>query len=78
LASPVRGRLRNAEVLDRLGSLPTHLATHMWRGNDDPVPRTVEFDTTLGIVALAGDRDAVFADYARVREVEAQLIITES
>lgn len=26
-------------------------------------------------VALSGDREAVFADYARVREAEAQLVI---
>jgi biotin carboxylase len=75
LIAPHGGVLSNVEVLDVLHSLPTHLATHMWRGNGDRVPRTVDFDTTLGIVALAGNRDAVFADYHRVRQAEARLVI---
>lgn len=71
------GVLSNVEVLDELASLPTHLATRMWRGNGERVPRTVDFDTTLGIVALAGNRNAVFADYRRVREAEARLVIVQ-
>jgi biotin carboxylase len=75
LIAPVAGTLRNVEALDQLRQLPTHLSTHMWVGNGDHVLRTVDFDTTLGIVGLAGDRDAVFADYQRVRDVEALLRI---
>lgn len=75
LIAPTSGILRNVEVLDQLRQLPTYLSTHMWQGNGDHVLRTVDFDTTLGIVGLAGDRDAVFADYQRVREVEALLRI---
>ncbi len=75
LASPVSGTLRNVEILDRLQKLPTHLATHMWLSNGDHVRRTVNFDTVLGIVALAGDRKSVFRDYNHVRAVEAKLII---
>lgn len=75
LIAPVSGILRNVEVLDQLRQLPTHLSTHRWQGNGDHVLRTVDFDTALGIVGLAGNRDAVFADYQRVREVEALLHI---
>ncbi|MNR87453.1 hypothetical protein D3C86_352790 [compost metagenome] len=75
LIAPVSGILRNVEELTRLRQLPTHLSTHMWLSNGDHVQRTVDFDTALGIVALAGDRDAVFSDYLRVREVEEQLRI---
>lgn len=69
------GILRNVEVLEPLRQLPTHLSTHLWLGNGDHVRQTVDWDTVLGVVALAGDRDAVFADYRRVREVESGLRI---
>jgi hypothetical protein len=62
-------------VLEALKGLQTHLSTHTWHRNGDLVPRTVDFETMLGVVALAGDREAVFADYKRVREVEAHLRI---
>jgi biotin carboxylase len=75
LIAPVSGVLCNVEILDKLRTLPTHLATHVWKNNGDYVERTVDFDTTLGIVALAGERRAVFADYARIRQVEAQLVV---
>ncbi|MBA3662282.1 MAG: ATP-grasp domain-containing protein [Gammaproteobacteria bacterium] len=75
LISPLSGTLRNTEVLDTLHKLPTHLSTLMWLRNGDHVERTVDFDTTLGIVSLAGNRDAVFTDYPKVREVEKKLII---
>ncbi|MBX9768822.1 MAG: ATP-grasp domain-containing protein, partial [Bdellovibrionales bacterium] len=73
LSAPISGVLQNAEVLDSLRLLPTHLATSMWRKNGDFVRQTVDFDTTLGIIALAGDRNDVFDDYKRVRDVETQL-----
>jgi hypothetical protein len=75
LIAPHDGILRNVEELDQLRQLPTHLSTHMWLGNGDHILQTVDFDTTLGIIGLAGERDAVFADYRRVREVEARLRI---
>jgi biotin carboxylase len=75
LIAPHAGTLRNVEVLEKLKALPTHLATHMWLGNGDHVRQTVDFNTTLGIVALAGKREAVFTDYAKVREIEAKLVI---
>jgi biotin carboxylase len=75
LAAPVAGTIRNIEILDELRGLATHLKTVTWLKNGDRVRRTVDFLSAIGIVALAGERDAVFADYARVRKVEARLTI---
>jgi len=44
--------------------------------NGDYVKRTVDFDSILGFVALAGNRNAVFADYEKVRQVESRLMIS--
>ncbi len=75
LKAPISGVLRNIEVLESLRSLPTHLSTYAWRTNGDHVQRTVDFDTAIGVVTLAGARAAVFSDYERVREAEARLLI---
>ncbi len=75
LIAQAAGILRNVEVLDPVRQLPTHVSTHIWRGNGVRVPRTIDTLTSLGIIALAGEREAVFADYARVREAEARLRI---
>ena len=67
LAAPIAGVVRNVEVLEPARELRTHLASHLWNRNGDRVQRTVDFDTTFGIVALAGAREAVFADLDRSR-----------
>ena len=36
---------------------------------ESPTLATVTFDTTPGIIALSGERNAVFADYLRVRKI---------
>lgn len=69
------GILRNVEVLDPVRELATHAKTYIWRGNGARVPRTIDTLTSLGIIGLAGERDAVFADYKRVRELERMLRI---
>lgn len=75
LIAPHAGILRNVEVLDEVRGLPTHASSHIWRGNGVRVPRTIDTLTSLGIVGLAGEREAVFADYRRIRELEALLEI---
>lgn len=75
LNSRVSGVLRNVEILNKLRKLPTHLSTQLWLKNGDQVSRTVDVDTTLGVIALAGERSAVFADYVKVRQIEAELVI---
>lgn len=73
LHAPRSGVLGRIEALDGVRELPTHLATHLWRGNGDWVSQTVDWDSLLGVVALAGDRDTVFSDYNRVREAESRV-----
>lgn len=75
LNARVSGILRNAEILERLSTLPTHFSTWLWRKNGDRITKTVDVDSTLGVIALAGERSAVFEDYIKVREVESRLII---
>jgi hypothetical protein len=77
LAAARDGVLRNVEVLDQLRSLSTHLRSYVWAGNGDRVVRTTGYASNLGIIALTGDRDALLADYARVRAVESLLRIVE-
>lgn len=70
------GILRNVEIFDALSQLDTHLVTFIKHRNGDQVPATVDFHTVFGIVTLSGtDRDAVLADYRRIREVERELSI---
>lgn len=75
LIAPHAGVLRNVEVLDPVRELATHARSYIWRGNGARVPRTIDTLTSLGIIGLAGEREAVFADYARIRELEARLVI---
>ncbi|MDB5101352.1 MAG: hypothetical protein JWM80_5773 [Cyanobacteria bacterium RYN_339] len=75
LIAPASGIIQNVEVLDPLRELSTHLNTYTWHRNGDAVRQTVDYHTMMGIVALAGEREAVFADYKRIREAEAQLRI---
>lgn len=75
LNSSVSGIVRNVEIFDKLYALPTHLATYLWVKNGDYASRTLNCDTTLGVIGLAGNRSAVFADYMKVRQIEAQLVI---
>jgi biotin carboxylase len=75
IMSKASGIIRNVEILEKLRTLPTYLSTQVWPKNGDFVKRTIDFATILGFVALAGDREMIFADYKMVRQVEAQLII---
>lgn len=74
LSSPTQGILKNIEILDSLQNLPTHLKTSLWVKNESYVRRTVDYVSSIGIIALAGDRDAIFRDYQKVREIETQLV----
>ncbi len=75
LKSPAAGRLANVEVFDGVAGLGTLLSRHLWIRNGDRVPRTVDYLTSIGIVALAGERDAIFSDYEKIRAMEASLIV---
>ncbi len=77
LRSPKEGRLLNIEAMSEASRLQTHLSQHFWFKNGDRVPQTVDYLTSLGIVALAGDRAAIFEDYKRIRNMESKLVIQE-
>lgn len=72
------GFIQNLEILDSLKELETHFTTYSWLRNGDYVERTVDFDSIIGIVALKGEREAIFADYAHVRQAEKLIAIHPS
>ena len=75
LKSHAEGKISNGEALDKISELPTLLDKFIWFKNGDVVPHTVDYLTSIGIVALAGDREAIFLDYQKIREMESRLVI---
>jgi len=75
LKSSANGIISNAEALDEISELPTLLNQFVWFKNGDSVPRTVDYLTSIGIVALTGDRDSIFIDYKKIRKMESKLVI---
>jgi biotin carboxylase len=73
LKSPARGTLSNVEIFDSVSELPTFLSKHLWFRNGDQVPQTIDYLTALGIIALAGDRESIFSDYKKIRDIESRL-----
>ena len=78
LAAPAHGTISNAEALAETAKLPTFLNENIWFKNGEVVPHTVDYLTAIGIVALAGDRQSVLADKARIREMESKLVIQKA
>ena len=70
------GRASNLEALDDASALSTLLDTYVWIKNGDRVPQTVDYLTSIGIIALAGDRASIFSDYAKIRAMESKLVFT--
>src|SRR5205085_1673933 len=64
-------------VLDNLSSLklPTLFKKYILFKNGDTVPQTVDYLTSIGIVALAGDRECILSDYKKIREMESRLVV---
>jgi hypothetical protein len=76
LSAPRAGILRNAEVLDQVGLLPTAQRVHLPYRSGAEVPQTADLFTVLGWVVLASpDPTEVDADVTRIRELERQLVI---
>jgi hypothetical protein len=70
------GIVSNLEALDAAGELPTLLDRYLWIKNGDRVPKTVDYLTSIGIIALAGDRESIFLDYPKVRSLESKVVFT--
>ncbi|WP_454780323.1 ATP-grasp domain-containing protein [Legionella sp. WA2022007384] len=75
LKSSAAGTLTNMEAFADLATLPTFFKKYIWFKNGDVVPQTIDYLTNLGIVALAGDRQAIFNDYQKIRQMESELMI---
>ena len=75
LKALTQGTMSNIEALDGISQLPTLLNKHIWTKNGDHVSQTVDYLTSIGIVALAGDRESIFLDYKKIRHMESKLII---
>ncbi len=73
LKSRAAGMVSNAEVFDELSNLPTMFSKHIWFKNGEVVQQTVDYLTSIGVVALSGNRQSIFRDYARIREMESAL-----
>ena len=70
------GTATNLDVFDGAAELPTLLFKYVWIQNGEHVPQTVDYLTSIGIIALAGDRDAIFLDYKKIRAMESKLVFT--
>lgn len=76
LSAHSSGRLSDIEVLETVRDLPTFAQADLPRPGT-VVASTVDIDSSLGWVILASeDQAAIAADYARIRELEAQLVFT--
>ena len=75
LKALTQGTISNVEVLDGISQLPTLFRKYVWIKNGDHIPQTEDYLTSIGIIGLAGDRDAIFSDYQKIRSMESQLMI---
>lgn len=69
------GIVTNTEVFNDASQLPTFLTSYVWIKNGAPVLQTVDYLTAIGIIALSGERDAIFEDYRQIRAMESRLVI---
>ncbi len=76
LKAATKGTIENVEIFDSASQLQTLLSKHIWVKNGDSISKTVDYLTAIGIIALAGDRELIFDDYQKIRELESKLVIT--
>jgi biotin carboxylase len=75
LKSPDNGIISNVEALAEISQLPTLLNQYIWFENGARVPQTVDYLTSIGIVALTGDRESILLDYKKIRNMKSKLVI---
>lgn len=75
LKSPAKGKIFNVDSLADIPKLPTFLSEHIWFKNGDIVPQTIDYLTSIGIVGLAGERESIFKDYAKIRQMESKFVV---
>jgi len=72
--APRAGIWRNAEIFDAVDDLATFDCKHFFFGAGDTVPEPATLYTMLGWVVLAAtDREAMDADYRRIKHLERQI-----
>ncbi|MEO5968983.1 MAG: ATP-grasp domain-containing protein [Bdellovibrionia bacterium] len=75
LKALTQGTVSNVEALEGISQLSTLFNKYIWIKNSDRVSQTVDYLTSIGIVALAGDRESIFLDYKKIRNMESKLVI---
>ena len=75
LKSPAKGTISNVEAFAEVSTLPTLLNEYIWFKNGECVPQTVDYLTSIGIIALAGDRERILVDYEKIRNMESKLVV---
>lgn len=75
LKAASEGVISNVEAFDETAELSTLLYKYIWIKNGARVRQTVDYLTSIGIIALAGDRDSIFVDYKKIRVMESKLVI---
>jgi hypothetical protein len=78
LKAHATGIISHAGALDGVANLPTLFREFIWIKDGDLVQKTVDYLSTIGIVALSGDREKIFLDYKKIREMESKLRIHEA
>jgi biotin carboxylase len=74
ITAPHAGIWRNAELFDAVDELDTFDCKHFYFGSGDTVPAPAGLSSMLGWVVLATtDRDAMDADYRRIKHLERQI-----
>lgn len=71
-----KGVVSNIEVFDNASELSTLLYKYVWVKNGEHVPQTIDYLTSIGIIALAGERESIFLDYKKIRTMESKLVFT--
>jgi biotin carboxylase len=76
ITAPHAGVWRNADVFDAVDDLDTFDCKHFYFGTGDTVPAPAGLSSMLGWVVLATtDREAMNADYRRIKQLERQIVV---
>lgn len=75
LRAKATGTVSNVEALNGISQLPTLFRPFVWFKNGDALKQTVDYLSSIGIVALSGERESVLCDYHKIRAMESQLVI---
>lgn len=78
LRAKASGVVSNVEALNAVDGLSTLFRSFIWFKNGERLKETVDYLSSVGIVALSGERERVMSDYKKLREMEAALIISET